>query len=71
MVNYRTRQRSKTITEEFIGEIIKIYNGKQYITIQITKNMVGHKLGEFALTKKLGSSIHQSEKNKKKKSKKK
>lgn len=69
MISYKTRQRSKTITEEFVGETIKIYNGKLYITVKITKNMVGHKLGEFAITKKIGSSIHQSEKNKKKKKK--
>ena len=62
----KTKKRDHTITPELVGEIIKVYNGKVYITVVITEKMIGHKLGEFAITKKIGSSIHLSEKNKKK-----
>lgn len=65
-IKKKTRKRDQIITPELIGEIIKVYNGKIYVTVVITEKMIGHKLGEFSLTKKIGSSIHLSEKNKKK-----
>lgn len=68
-VKYKTKRRGQVINIEMVGKLFKVYNGKNYIPIQITGEMVGHKLGEFSLTKKIGSSIHLSEKNKKKKEK--
>lgn len=44
--------RACTISPEMVGFTIGIHNGKQHIPVLITENMVGHKLGEFALTRK-------------------
>ncbi len=62
----RTDVRSCTVIKEFVGHILEVHNGNGYISIEITQDHVGHKLGEFALTKKFGRSIHDSEKNSKK-----
>jgi small subunit ribosomal protein S19 len=64
-----TKSRSSTIVSNFVNRIISVYNGKTFKRIKIKENMIGHKLGEFVLTKNLGSSIHNSEKNRKKKEK--
>lgn len=64
-----TKSRSSTIVYNFVNRIISVYNGKTFKRIKIKENMIGHKLGEFVLTKNLGSSIHNSEKNRKKKEK--
>jgi len=47
----KTWSRDSTISPDFIGYTIGIHNGKQFIPIYITENMVGHKLGEFAPTR--------------------
>ncbi len=47
----RTWSRSTTITPEFVGHTLAIYNGKKFFPVYITENMVGHKLGEFAPTR--------------------
>lgn len=47
----KTWSRSSTITPEFIGNTIAVHNGKIFIPIFISENMVGHKLGEFAPTR--------------------
>jgi small subunit ribosomal protein S19 len=47
----RTWARSSTIPPEFVGNTISVHNGKQFIPVFITENMVGHKLGEFAPTR--------------------
>jgi small subunit ribosomal protein S19 len=47
----KTWSRRSTILPDFVGLTIAIHNGKQHIPIYITENMVGHKLGEFALTR--------------------
>jgi small subunit ribosomal protein S19 len=39
------------ITPDFIGLTIAVHNGKQFIPVYITENMVGHKLGEFSATR--------------------
>jgi len=39
------------ITPDFIGLTIAVHNGKQFIPVYVTDNMVGHKLGEFAATR--------------------
>jgi len=47
----KTWSRRSTITPEFIGLNIAVYNGKKFIPVYITENMVGHKLGEFSPTR--------------------
>ncbi len=47
----RTWYRSSTITPDFVGHTFNIHNGKTFIPVFITENMVGHKLGEFAPTR--------------------
>ncbi|MDP3804133.1 MAG: 30S ribosomal protein S19 [Candidatus Omnitrophota bacterium] len=47
----KTWSRRSTITPEFVGLTIAIYNGRKFIAVYITENMVGHKLGEFSPTR--------------------
>lgn len=47
----KTWSRRSTITPEFVGLTIAVHNGRQHIPIFISENMVGHKLGEFSLTR--------------------
>ncbi|MGC8791986.1 MAG: 30S ribosomal protein S19 [Bryobacteraceae bacterium] len=47
----RTWSRRSTIIPEFVGHTIAVHNGKKFIPVYITENMVGHKLGEFAPTR--------------------
>lgn len=47
----KTWSRRSTIVPEFIGLTIAVHNGKQHIPVYVSENMVGHKLGEFALTR--------------------
>jgi small subunit ribosomal protein S19 len=47
----KTWSRRSTITPDFIGLTISIHNGRQHIPVVVNENMVGHKLGEFALTR--------------------
>lgn len=47
----KTWSRRSTILPEFIGLTIAVHNGKVHIPVYVTENMVGHKLGEFALTR--------------------
>ncbi|MGQ9660984.1 MAG: 30S ribosomal protein S19 [Kiritimatiellia bacterium] len=47
----KTWSRRSMVVPEFVGHTIAIHNGKQHIPIFITENMVGHRLGEFALTR--------------------
>lgn len=65
----RTNSRSSTILPFFIGFTFEVYNGKSYNKIYIDEKMVGHKLGEFSFTRKIGK-IHEK-KNKKLKTNKK
>ena len=48
---FKTWSRRSTILPEFIGLTIAVHNGKQHIPVFVTENMVGHKLGEFSLTR--------------------
>lgn len=48
----KTWSRSSTITPEMIGFTFAVHNGKQFITVKATEEMVGHKLGEFSPTTK-------------------
>ena len=47
----KTWSRASTITPDFVGHTIAVHNGNKMITVFITENMVGHKLGEFAPTR--------------------
>ncbi len=47
----KTWSRRSTILPEFIGLTVAVHNGKQHIPVFVTENMVGHKFGEFALTR--------------------
>lgn len=47
----RTWARSSTIFPEFVGYTLAIHNGKKFIPVYMTENMVGHKLGEFSPTR--------------------
>ena len=47
----RTWSRRSTIIPDFIGHTIAVHNGRKFIPVYITENMVGHKLGEFSPTR--------------------
>jgi len=47
----KTWSRRSTVLPDFVGLTIAIHNGRQHIPVLINENMVGHKLGEFALTR--------------------
>ena len=47
----KTWSRRSTVTPEFIGHTFAVHNGKKFIPVFVTENMVGHKLGEFAPTR--------------------
>lgn len=47
----KTWARRSTIPPEFIGHTIAVHNGIKFIPVYVTENMVGHKLGEFAMTR--------------------
>ncbi len=47
----KTWSRRSTIVPEFVGATLSIYNGRKFIPVFITENMVGHKLGEFSPTR--------------------
>lgn len=47
----KTWSRRSTITPEFVGLTLAVHNGKKFIPVFITENMVGHKLGEFSQTR--------------------
>ncbi|KAI6106310.1 hypothetical protein EDD16DRAFT_1630269 [Pisolithus croceorrhizus] len=51
-VPIRTQARSCTILPNFVGIRFMVHNGKDYLPVTVTQDMVGHKLGEFAHTKK-------------------
>ena len=48
----KTYSRRSTIYPDFVGHTFAVHNGKEFIPVYITEDMVGHKLGEFALTRK-------------------
>jgi small subunit ribosomal protein S19 len=47
----KTWSRASTITPDFVGLTIAVHNGKTFIPVYVTENMVGHKLGEFSPTR--------------------
>ncbi len=50
----KTWSRRSTITPDFIGITLAVHNGKKFIPVYVSENMVGHKLGEFAPTRAFG-----------------
>ena len=47
----KTWSRRSTITPDFVGQTFNVHNGKAFVPVYVTENMVGHKLGEFAPTR--------------------
>jgi len=47
----RTWSRRSTVLPEMVGHTIAVHNGKKFIPVYVTENMVGHKLGEFSFTR--------------------
>ncbi len=47
----KTWARASTISPDFVGHTLAVHNGRDFIPFYVTENMVGHKLGEFALTR--------------------
>ena len=47
----KTWARASTISPDFVGHTVAVHNGNKFIPVYVTENMVGHKLGEFALTR--------------------
>lgn len=47
----KTWARGSMISPDFVGHTIAVHNGNKFIPVYVTENMVGHKLGEFALTR--------------------
>jgi small subunit ribosomal protein S19 len=60
----KTWSRRSTITPDFIGHTFGVHNGKKFIPVYVTENMVGHKLGEFSPTRTFkGHSVKTAEKS--------
>lgn len=57
----KTWSRASTIMPQFVGHTFGVHNGRQHIPIFVTENMVGHKLGEFALTRNFRGHSHKAE----------
>ena len=47
----KTWSRASLITPDFVGQTIGVHNGRQFVPVNVTENMVGHKLGEFSPTR--------------------
>ena len=50
----KTYSRRSTIFPSFVGHTFAVHNGKEFIPVYVTEDMVGHKLGEFSATRKFG-----------------
>ncbi|WP_194851087.1 30S ribosomal protein S19 [Nonlabens antarcticus] len=61
----KTWSRASMITPDFVGQTIAVHNGRQFVPVFVTENMVGHKLGEFSPTRSYRG--HTASKNKGKK----
>ncbi len=58
----KTWSRRSTITPEMVGLTIAVHDGRKHVPVYISESMVGHKLGEFALTRTFRSHGHHAEK---------
>jgi small subunit ribosomal protein S19 len=59
----KTWSRRSTVFPEMVGHTIAIHNGKTHIPVYVSENMVGHKLGEFAPTRRFGGHAGQERKS--------
>nr|YP_010208814.1 ribosomal protein S19 [Skeletonema grevillei]UBA16124.1 ribosomal protein S19 [Skeletonema grevillei] len=59
----KTTSKDSVILPKFVGLTIQVYNGKTFVAVKVVEEMVGHKLGEFVLTRKQFS--YKKKKNKK------
>jgi small subunit ribosomal protein S19 len=62
---FKTWSRRSTVTPEMVGHTIAVHNGKKFIPVYITENMVGHKLGEFTPTRTFKGHAAKAEKSSK------
>ena len=62
----KTWSRRSTVTPEFIGLNLEVHNGKAFVPVYVTENMVGHKLGEFAPTRTFKGHVKEDRKAKRK-----
>jgi ribosomal protein S19 len=67
---YKITDRNSFILRKHINIFFKIYNGIKFVFLFVTENHVNHKFGEFSITCKMGSKIHDSKKNRLKRLKK-
>lgn len=58
----KTWSRRSTVTPDAVGLTIAVHNGKKFVPLYVTENMIGHKYGEFALTRHFSS--HSGDKKK-------
>ena len=58
----RTWSRRSTVIPEMVGHTIAVHNGRKFIPVYVTENMVGHKLGEFAPTRQFKGHTTKSDK---------
>jgi small subunit ribosomal protein S19 len=61
----KTWSRRSTVLPDFIGLTIAVHNGRQHVPVFVTENMVGHKLGEFALTRTFRGHVSKSDRQSK------
>ncbi len=59
----RTWSRRSTVMPDFIGHTFGVHNGKKFIPVYVTENMVGHKLGEFSPTRTFKGHVGKSERS--------
>lgn len=78
MINSRSFKKQQSLTiysrrsailPKFLNRLVYIHTGKKFYHVRISKWMLNHKFGEFATTKKLGSTIHDSIRNRKRRAK--
>jgi small subunit ribosomal protein S19 len=60
----RTWSRRSTIVPDFIGHNFEVHNGKKFVPLYVTEELVGHKMGEFSPTRTFRSHIHDEKKAK-------
>jgi small subunit ribosomal protein S19 len=58
----KTWSRRSTIRPEFVGHTVAVHNGKKFIPVYVTENMVGHKFGEFSPTRTFKGHVAKAEK---------
>jgi small subunit ribosomal protein S19 len=63
----KTWARNSTISPDFVGYTFAVHNGNKFIPVYVSENMVGHKLGEFSITRNFRGHIKKSEKGSRKK----